>query len=395
MYTVHIQTKRFGSEYKQVMFKSGTLYDYENKASILYVNLFPTELNGLDIKPTVTKIKVLDHKGNEVFWGRLINNPVRTIQADGTFYIYLTAESAMNFLIDRVALKWEFHPETYTEPEYSTSIRDKPVILENQTVKTALSTLINVHYNGAKEEEQIHYSDDNVTVEDSVYFTTQRSDTILSVIQNKIIKNKGGYMTVKRADDGLLYLYYSATNDKVGPDIVLGDNIMTFNQSLINTPYYNRVTATGANGLTMTGRLGGGPVYVNDATGENTFGIRETFVEFPDVTDPNNLYSKASQYLIDINKAAQSSFDLQVLDKSFLVDDLGYEISQVCKINCSLINGIQTTGRIIEISRALESPYKVRLTLTKRSPSAIANNVDTEIELQNLKSQIQSLGDRI
>ena len=106
MYTVHIQTKRFGSEYKQVMFKSGTLYDYENKASILYVNLFPTELNGLDIMPTVTKIKVLDHKGNEVFWGRLINNPVRTIQADGTFYIYLTAESAMNFLIDRGAIEW-------------------------------------------------------------------------------------------------------------------------------------------------------------------------------------------------------------------------------------------------------------------------------------------------
>ena len=395
MYSVYIQTAPLGDEYKQVMYKSGTLYEYENKAPLLYLNLFPTELNGIHIKPTVNKIKVLDLDNNEVFWGRIINEPVEMIQSDGTFFQYITAEGPLNFLLDRLALKWEFHPGTYTS-EVESGARDKPVILENQTVKTALTKLIELHYNGANNEEQIHIIDTNITVEDSVYFTTQRSDTLLSVIQNKIIKSKGGYMYItKDTTSGFLQLHYDAENNKVGPDIVIGKNILTYNRYSPGTPYYNRVTAIGEKGLTMTGRLGGGPVYVEDTSGVNQYGVRETYVEYPDVIDPNNLYSKADIYLREVNKTALSSFELQVLDTSFILEDAGYEISQVCKVSCGNIPGVSTRARIIEISRALESPHKVKLTLTKKSPSAIANNVDTELELQNLKSQIQSIEDRL
>lgn len=170
----------------------------------------------------------------------------------------------------------------------------------------------------------------NVTVTDSNDFITRSSieyQTSWEVIENRLIKNLGGYIRVRRSG-GVNYLDYLADSTTQSlQELKLEENILdvikdTRSDTIITALIPLGAKLTDKNGNETDQRLtiasvNGGLDYVHNAAAVTQYGWIFGTKTWDNVTDPNNLLTRANQELaVRINLGV--SVELKAIDLSMI-----------------------------------------------------------------------------
>lgn len=332
-----------------------------------------------------TKIKVLNIKTNNYdFVGRILKiDP--GMDETGIVTKNVTCESRLGYLCDSIQ---PYRAEQQYNGDVNTS-----------GLEEFIEMLLTNHNNQVEDYKKIYVG--NITLQtyitsDGVYKGLNYENT-WKAITDKLINVFGGEIQL-RESEGLLYLDYA---DKFGTTknttIELGKNLKSVSQTFDSSKIITRLIPLGAkqtdddgneteNRLTVSS-VNNDLIYVEDATAKQLYGNIYNTVVWDDVTNANNLLTKAQNYLIENNNIqvnnTVNALNLYLLDLD--VDDLVLGNSYTVK---NSLLGLNSTLRIIKLNIDVLEPYNStfdmgdtvqkmsdRLVNINKEVSTISNNV--------------------
>lgn len=279
------------------------------------------------------------------------------------------------------------------ELAYLNDTTQPPAKFEDLTVRQFLESLLINHNSKVGTDKQ--FTIGAVTVNETVSRCTNNENT-LSAINDHLISYFGGHLRIRK-DNGIRYLDYFAdwptTNTQ---EIRFGQNLIDFtrnwdmtNLATVVMPKGARLDESEIEGLDAyldVASVNGGSRYVTNEEGVAQFGWIEVVVSWGDITDPNDLLSKAKEYLTN------QQFDEMVVEVSAV--DLRYlgltndSIKLLDEVRCiSRPHGMDRIFPVTELSIQLDKPdgsiytlgSKIQNTLTSTSKdvnSEILNRID-------------------
>ena len=222
-------------------------------------------------------------------------------------------------------------------------------------------------------------------------------------IKEKLINSYGGFIRL-RETGGVLYLDYLAEiGETRTTKIKLGRNMQSASKNSDTTGIITRLVPLGAKLKTTNddgqeteteerltiADVNNGLTYIISEEYEARFGIRYGKAEFPDVTDPNNLLSKGTEYITAHNGLA-INHAIGALDLSLIgldIDD--FVLYDRYPVENPLI-GIDDTLQIIKKTTNVIEPHKSSFEmgdiLKRLSDTLIDTNVSLENALQNVSN---------
>lgn len=268
-----------------------------NKAGIFVFTVYPSHpyvsMIGKKLKPIIT---IEDESG--VIWrGRVLNTE------DG-FYNQeqCTCEGELAFFNDSIV-------RTY---DYSGGLAGY------------FELLINQHNDQVDEEKQFKVG--NVTVTDPndyVHFSSNQFPKTLSEIKEKLIDKYGGYLWFRHESDGVYIDYLEDSDLLCNQPVELGKNLIDLTKVVKGQDVATVIIPRGAIIDEETGErvsiesVNDGKDYVVNEEAAELFGKIQRVVEFDDVTQPENLLSKAQEYAADYgNLIASMTFTAADLHKA-------------------------------------------------------------------------------
>lgn len=300
-----------------------------NKFDSFTFTIYPSNPGYNSINPFSTLVTVRNLKTNTLdFEGRVIA-PAPSMDSSGLPCKEVTCEGLMGYLCDST--------QPYTEENHYGGSASQSGLEEY------LSLLLSRH--NAATETYKHIALGNITLQtfdtsDGVTKAVSRGST-WDNINEKIIKSFGGEMQVRRGSDGLLYLDYA---EQLGTTrntrIEIAKNMVDASQEPDPSSVITRLYPYGAK-ITVeqedpdTGEMteveteeriditsvNGGLPYIDDAVAIDQYGIIEGYNEWDDITQPNNLLTRARQWLGENNKIPVSTsvtaYDLSLLGLDF------------------------------------------------------------------------------
>lgn len=238
----------------------------------------------------------------------------------------------------------------------------------------------------------------NVTVTDPNDFITRSSidyQTSWEVIENRLIKNLGGYIMVRRSG-GVNYIdYLTDSTTQSLQELKLEENILdiikdTRSDTIITALIPLGAKLTDENGNETDQRLtissvNGGLDYVHDAAAVTQYGWIFGTRTWDAVTDPNNLLTRANQELaVRINLGV--SVELKAIDLSMIdtnIDEIRvFEYVQVT----SEPHGINTMALITKLTINLLDPKQNTFTLGFSYDTFTEKQVASENALRQIQS---------
>ena len=289
-----------------------------NKFDSFNFTIYPNNPGYNEITPFATSVTVVNAiNGETVFEGRVIN-PAPSMDSEGIVTKDVTCESTMGYLCDSV--------QDYVEETHY------------NTLTAYVTLLLNKHNSKVEDYKKIYVG--NITLQTFATSTgvtkSVSRGTTWSNIEEKLINSFGGEMRIRRASDGKLYLDYAeklgterATRIEIARNMQDGSREIDFNSTITRLyPYGAKKTETvvDENGqeveqeteerLTIAS-INSGKEYIDDAVAIEEYGIIEGYVEFDDITLPQNLLSRAQEYLGDLN-LIPTSHSFTALDLSLL-----------------------------------------------------------------------------
>ena len=289
-----------------------------NKFDSFNFTIYPNNPGYNEITPFATSVTVVNAiNGETVFEGRVIN-PAPSMDSEGIVTKDVTCESTMGYLCDSV--------QDYVEETHY------------NTLKTYITLLLNKHNSKVEDYKKIYVG--NITLQTFATSTgvtkSVSRGTTWSNIEEKLINSFGGEMRIRRASDGKLYLDYAeklgterATRIELARNMQDGSREIDFNSTITRLyPYGAKKTETvvDENGQEVEqeteervtiASINSGKEYIDDAVAIEEYGIIEGYVEFDDITLPQNLLSRAQEYLGDLN-LIPTSHSFTALDLSLL-----------------------------------------------------------------------------
>lgn len=253
-----------------------------------------------EIKKLESEITVIDmNTENEVFRGRCLED-------ESDFYNIksVTCEGVLAYLLDV-----QYPPYVHTG-----------------SVALFLEDLLD-YYNGRVIDKQKIYLG-NVTVVDQNDYIRRESedyDNIFNVIQNKLVKLLGGWIQIRRIGEKN-YLDYLA-------DYYESDQIIRFGENLIDLTKYIKseniktvIIPRGAENEESGQRLditsvNNGVNYIKDDALISMYGWIEAVVVWDDVTLPENLLKKATDYLTSCRNM-EITIDINAIDARLIGMDV-------------------------------------------------------------------------
>ena len=265
-----------------------------NKFDSFNFTIYPNNPGYNEITPFATSVTVVNAiNGETVFEGRVIN-PAPSMDSEGIVTKDVTCESTMGYLCDSV--------QDYVEETHY------------NTLTAYITLLLNKHNSKVEDYKKIYVGNITLqTFETSTGVTKSVSrGTTWSNIEEKLINSFGGEMRIRRASDGKLYLDYAeklgterATKIELARNMQDGSREIDFNSTITRLyPYGAKKTETvvDENGQEVEqeteervtiASINSGKEYIDDAVAIKEYGIIEGFVEFDDITLPQNLLSRA------------------------------------------------------------------------------------------------------
>lgn len=212
---------------------------------------------------------------------------------------------------------FQFRPFDYTSPENVTNAIE-------DFVETVLDS-----YN-ARVDMSLQILKGNITVTDPNNYIHYSSIDYLGhwdVLQSRLVDTHGGYF-MERYSGGKIYLDYLREEDLPTSTqaIRFGENLTDLFIETDSANTFSVLVPTGADievadeyGETHTERLtiktvNGGLDYIESAAGIALYGRRETTQRWQDVTQPQNLLTKAQEYLQSIAVKFKETVSLDALD---------------------------------------------------------------------------------
>ena len=289
-----------------------------NKFDSFNFTIYPNNPGYNEITPFATSVTVVNAiNGETVFEGRVIN-PAPSMDSEGIVTKDVTCESTMGYLCDSV--------QDYVEETHY------------NTLTAYVTVLLNKHNSKVEDYKKIYVG--NITLQTFATSTgvtkSVSRGTTWSNIEEKLINSFGGEMRIRRASDGKLYLDYAeklgterATRIEIARNMQDGSREIDFNSTITRLyPYGAKKTETvvDENGQEVEqeteervtiASINSGKEYIDDAVAIEEYGIIEGYVEFDDITLPQNLLSRAQEYLGDLN-LIPTSHSFTALDLSLL-----------------------------------------------------------------------------
>lgn len=184
--------------------------------------------------------------------------------------------------------------------------------------------LINQHNDQVDEEKQFKVG--NVTVTDPndyVHFSSNQFPKTLSEIKEKLIDKYGGYLWFRHESDGVYIDYLEDSDLLCNQPVELGKNLIDLTKVVKGQDVATVIIPRGAIIDEETGErvsiesVNDGKDYVVNEEAAELFGKIQRVVEFNDVTQPENLLSKAQEYAADYgNLIASMTFTAADLHKA-------------------------------------------------------------------------------
>lgn len=339
-----------------------------NKIDSLRFDMYPDN-PGWDLcEPFAATVEVTNTKtGSVEFEGRVIQ-PTPHMDSDGSVYVSVTCEGVMGYLCDSTQ-DWAEEQHYGTDEETG-----------RNGLQSYLGTLLAEHNDRVEEHKRIQLG--NVTLQtfdttDGVTKGISRAST-WDNISDKVLGSFGGEMTVRRGDDGILYLDYAeslgvtrATVIEVARNMTDGSREVDPNSVITRLyPYGCKLTRTVVDEetgesseeeteerLTIESVNDGVP-YIEDEVAKAAYGIIEGFHEWDDVTVAQNLLTKAQEWLGD-NNAMPTSHSFTALDLSLLgldPDTFRIHDSYPCRNPLIGLEGLDETLEIVKQTIDINEP---------------------------------------
>ena len=314
-----------------------------------------------------TRIKVVKDCDNEVvFKGRVLSKSL-SMNSDGILTTTIVCESCLAYLTDTIQ-PYQKERQWYTDNDLNG--------LENY-----LTFLLNNHNNQVEEYKKIYLGNVNVSTHESnndVYKGTNYENT-LNIIQKKLVDVFGGEINL-RYENNLTYLdYLEPSTIRSSDTIELSNNLINQNQSFNVTNIITRLIPLGSKTKDSDGNeteerttiesVNNGKLYIEDGTYLSKFGRIYKTVVWDDVTEPNNLKTKAIDFLENNNNTVLSH-SLKALNLNLLNNNLDEFIT--LGHSYRVINDILDIDeylRVVKVKYNLLEPYKTEFDLgdTKKS----------------------------
>ena len=294
-------------------------------------------------------------------------------------------------------------------------------LAQDTTISSFLTALITIH--NAKVDARKQFTIGQITVndgdqledDDHIYRYTNY-ETTLECINDKLVSRLGGHIRIRKVN-GVRYLDY-ISDETIGANsqiIRFGENLMDFAKGIsmseictVIVPRGHALDEEEIEGLTSyltVASLGekteegkvwheSGSIYVKNPDAEENFGRFEYVIDWDNVTDPENLYSKAVTYLKD-EQYEKMTLEIKALDLHYLSVE-AQRIRILDKLRCiSTPHNMDHTFPVTKMSIRLDSPDNslytlgtdVPLTLTQ-SNSKTNQNINDKIDNIPSKSSI-------
>lgn len=314
-----------------------------------------------------TKIKVVNNNNNKILFNGRVLDFSSEMTEEGIIYKKILCESFLGYLQDSI--------QPYLKPRNWTRIELLTYILEN-------------HNNRVEEEKRIILGDVKVaSINENIYIGLQRQ-TSFDAIKEKLLNKIGGEIRIRESDDKLYLDYYEKFGSELETPIKLrvnmknlskeddfneiitrlypyGAKIQSEDESIIDSESDERVDITSVNN---------GIPYIEDQEAIKVFGIIERTQNWDDVTLPNNLLDKASQFLSNNNRIKRkysiSNVDLSLINKAFEeielynyypVQNEFLNINEKLRVIKKKINIIDPTEFSIEVGDSIKSILDIQL----------------------------------
>lgn len=375
MYIVTIENSGISTEihgYKEKL-SSGKIVKGINSIDSFSFSLLPSNAGFNRLFDFKTLVKVYNtNKSRYEFYGRVLYSSTE-MNESGLITKEVTCESYLGYLCDSQQLY-------FAE--------------QNWTVSGLLNQIINTHNEQVEDGKQIYVR--SVEVEDAndnLYVGIQRENS-WETLKKKLIEVLGGEIRLS-VEDGKIYLdYLKEIGEPKTTEIALSKNMKSIVREKDPTAYITRLIPLGAKlyddseeRLTIE-EVNDGSIYLDDEEAIEYYGVHVGYVEFDDVTDANNLLSKAQSWLENNNKV-QVKYSVTALDLSLLgldIDD--FEVGNYHPLKNSLLD-IDDTARIIK--------KNVDICEEIKSTIEVGENFKTLSELQaeyheKLKDAVQTVG---
>lgn len=271
---------------------------------------------------------------------------------------------------------FQFRPFDYISPENATNAIE-------DFVETVLDS-----YN-ARVDSSLQILKGNILVTDPNNYIHYSSLDYLGhwdVLQSRLVDTHGGYF-MERYSGGKIYLDYLREEDLPTSTqaIRFGENLTDLFIETDSANTFSVLVPTGADievadeyGETHTERLtiktvNGGLDYIESAAGIALYGRRETTQRWQDVTQPQNLLTKAQEYLQSIAVKFKETVSLDALDlHNADASIVSYNWMDKIPVE-SAVHDIDETYILYKITLPLNNPLsgkiqlgETRLTLTDR-----------------------------
>ena len=348
---------------------SGTVKKAVNSVDSFTMSFYINNPANSKIKPLKTLVSVYNTKTNKYeFKGRVLS-PSEQMDSSGIITNSFECEGELGFLHDSIQRHLSF----------------------TGTPRELLENVLTYHNNQVEEYKQFQVG--NVTIPNSntdISVSLSAEKDTFNTIKEKLLDSLGGELQVREEND-IRYLDYV---EKIGKDsntvIKLAKNLISITKDVDPTSIITRLTPLGANIQTGTTAIGvSQPRLTIESVNNNLpyidhpdliaeFGIQGGTQIWNDVTVPNNLLTKAREWLNN-QKTSINQYQLNATDLFLIGLDIDkFEVGNTHHV-INVLMGINERLRIIGTSIDITSPEKSTLT--------IGDKIKTLQEYQNESNQ--------
>lgn len=255
----------------------------------------------------------------------------------------------------------------------------RPKVYHNYSVRAYLQDLIDVHNSQVEERKQFVLGRVTVTDSNDSLYRYSNWENTRTILKEKLTSRLGGHLVIRK-ENGLRILDYLNDDDfykKNSQTIRFGKNLLDFSRNIDASDLATCIIPLGAKleeedqdesleaikeqRLTIES-VNGGVDYVTDDNAVATYGRIQKTVTWDDVTVPQNLLTKAREYLKS-TQFEKMVLELKAIDMN-LADDTVEEFEIGSMVRCiSEPNGLDREFPVSELKIYLTEFAKNTITL--------------------------------
>ena len=333
---------------------TGTIKQGINCIDSFTFTIYPNNIGYHAIFPYKTRITVYNVKTKKYeFIGRVLTLN-SSMDDNGCISKTFICESDLGLLCDSVQMYQELH---------------------DITIKDYLQLVLENHNKNLEKDKRFEVGNITVTDSNDSLYRYTSYDTTWKNIKDDLIDKLGGELQIRYENETRYLDYLVEIGRTSDTQIRLGKNIKSISQENGISNFCTRLIAIGAKIKTTdeegnevetqervtVADVNDGLNYVDDKEAIEQFGIIQGIINWDDVTEPENLLTKAKKYLL--SQKMTISNKLNAVDLSLIGLDVdSFEVGNWYPLKHELLD-IDDKVRVIEKSICIENPHETSIVL--------------------------------